>query len=131
MTFFGADDLIGFVSFPGEQDAGAFGREQQGGTDGLAAVGDKHGLCQTGGAESGFDIVQDIFGALRAAVVGGDEDAVCIFFGNLRHLRALGLVTVAPAAEQAHQVLFRRDVAQGLQHVVQGVRRMGVIDDDA
>ena len=103
-------------------------REHHGRADRLGAVGD----AQV--ARSGFQprshVVENRFGRLVARVVGGENRGRGIFHGYCSHLGTLGPVAVAAAAAHHDQLLAGgADLFDGLDHVLQRIGRMGVIDD--
>ena len=130
MQLFVADDLVVLVAFAGQEDGGSFRGGEDGGPDGFAAVRDEEGLRHAVPVQPGADVADDGFRVLGPAVVGSDHEPVGQAGGDLRHLGTLGLVPVPAAAEQADELPFRRDVAEGGEDVLQRVGGMGIVDDD-
>jgi hypothetical protein len=67
-------------------------------------------------------------GILAARVVVGDEHDVGQFGGNRAHLRPLAAVAVAAAAEHHHKPA-RRVWPQRFQRMLQGIGRVGIVDE--
>ncbi|MCY1413273.1 hypothetical protein D9M71_287010 [compost metagenome] len=73
------------------------------------------------------DIGEDLLRIFSARVVIGDQHTIRQALGHFGHQRTLTAITVATAAEQAQQLAFGMR-AQCLQHLLQGIGGMRVID---
>ena len=131
MTFFTAHNLVSLVALSCKEDSGALRSREDGGTDSLPAVFNHNGLCKTLCGEAGLYFINYGRWHLRAGVVGRNDKAVGKVLGNLCHLRALCAVTVSAAAKQAYELPLWRNCAESLKHILQGVRGVGVVYDNA
>ena len=97
--------------------------------DGLAPVFHHRSIVMPD--EAGEDLRQDEARCLVARVVAGDDDLVGQSLRDRAHQRPLGRITVAAAAEHAPQLPAARlgQGAQRLQHLLQRIGRVGVVDD--
>src|SRR5690606_14445831 len=119
-----ADDLTLFMPFSGDHDHISFAHQRDGVADGLATVAD---LQRVGTA--GADLSPDGGGVFGTRVVVGDDGCIGQTPGDLAHQGTLGPVAVAARAEDDDQPT-RRVGTQGVQHRLQPVGRVGVVDID-
>ncbi len=98
MVFNAFDFLIGFVSFTGDKDDIAGTCHGRSGANGFAAVGDVEGFGALLVVESGQHVLNDVFGAFKSRIVGGDDHLVGLSRRFLRHEGTLPLVAVAAGA---------------------------------
>src|SRR3954469_7073892 len=104
----------------------------------VARLGDRHRTLDRGpavdldvdaGAAALEDRRDDRVRVLAARVVGGDDHDVGVVAGHRAHERALRTVAVGAGAEGDDDAAGRQR-PRGAQHVVERVRRVGVVDED-
>ena len=100
----------------------------QGPADGLRTVG-LHVALGVHPLHARQDILDDILRPLGAWVVRGDHHQVSQLGGHRPHEGALAPVPVSAAAEHTDQPA-RSEVPGGGKDVLQGIRRVGIVDDD-
>src|SRR2546430_11057987 len=84
-----------------------------------------------GVADAVDDVADDRAGILAARIIAGDDHAIGQPRGHTAHFRPLAAITVAAAAEHAYELAGTHDGrTQRGQHLIQRVRRVGVVDDD-
>ena len=81
------------------------------------------------GADAIENRAHDRLGVLAARVVVGDDDVIGPFGRDRTHRRALARIALAAASEYAPELAVREG-ADGLEHAVEAVRCMRVVDDD-
>ena len=120
--------LIRLVTLARDQHHVIGGRFSDGDTDGLGAIDDAFGNRP----RSCCNLVQDFHRVFSARVITGNDDTIGLLACQLTHDRALAGVAIAATAEHAYQPPLARTHrrAQGLQHLCQGIRGVGVVDDD-
>src|SRR5436309_10668853 len=96
----GADDLIGLVTLPGDDDRIArLGPGERGpDRDGAVGLGRVAARAGPGPPDADQDLADDRLRPLRAGIVGGHPPAVAEPCGGLAHDRPLAAVAVAAAA---------------------------------
>src|SRR4051812_28285993 len=97
--FGGADDLVIFVAFAGEEDDVAGLGQGDGHADGGTAVG-LDGDFVFGfpvGGEAGANFFDDGVGVFGARIVAGENDLVGEALGDGGHLGTLGAIAIAAA----------------------------------
>ena len=98
--------------------------------DGLAAVDDRDDLLHLLGVKAGEHVVDDVLGLLEAWVVGCYDHLVALLHGLLCHERTLALVAVAACSANGDDLsLAVEHLMDGVEHVLQSVGRVGVVDD--
>ena len=97
--------------------------------DGLRPVADDL-VGRFARAHTGQDLLNDAHGILGARIVARDDDEIGDIRGDFPHDRAFFSVTVAAGAEEHHKTL-RRDAAQRRENIFDGVRRDGIVDENA
>ena len=118
------------MALSGNQDDVARLRQQAGGLDCLAAVGDADGLLHVVLVESGEHVVDDVLRLLEAGVVGGDDDTVAQSCRLLCHEGTFAFVAVAAGTHHGDDFpLAFQHAVDGVQHVDQGIGRVGVVHD--
>ena len=128
VALLGADDLVGLVPLPGDHDHVVRRGVGDGAADRLGAVGDDGRGVGVG--EAGADLGEDGVGVFGARVVVREDHAVGGLFGDAAHHGALGAVAVAAAADDAgERGALGHHVAHGAEHVLERVRRVGVVHD--
>ena len=121
------DLLIGLVPLAGDEHRVARPRFTQRGANRERPVGfDEVRLVQVHPRQ---DFRDDRLRFLVARIVAGDDGQVGEFGDRGAHARTLAAVAVAAAAEHADEPAGRV-LAQGLEHVAQGVLRVGIIHED-
>ena len=118
------------MALAGNQDDVALLSQHTRCADGLAAVGNGQHLLHLFLVEPCHHVVDDVLGFLEARIVAGDDDAVALLHGFLSHQRTLALVAVATGtADGDHPSLLAEHLVDGVQHVLQGIWCMGIVDD--
>ncbi len=125
-----ADVLVVLVALAGDQDDVGRASAADGVIDRLGAVLEHVELVMADRADQ--DLRDDEVGGFEARVVAGDDGAVGEPAGDRRHQRALGGVAVAAAAEHAPEpaAALLGERTQRSQGLLEGVGRVGVVDDD-
>src|SRR5215813_9713816 len=97
----GADDLIGLVTLPGDDDRVADLGPLERTADRRAPIGfgDIAARRRAGPAHTGHHLVDDRFRTLGSRIVGGHPHAVAEPRGDLAHDRPLGPIAIAATAE--------------------------------
>jgi hypothetical protein len=81
--------------------------------------------------DAGDHCRSDRAGVFTARIVVGDHDAIAARRRDAPHFRALAGIAIAPAAEYADELVALRDGrAQCIEHLLQRVGRVRVIDHD-
>src|SRR4030095_4316994 len=127
----GADDLIGLVTLPGDDDriARRGPAEDRANRARAVGLGREAARGRAGPPYPDADLVDDRLGPLRAWIVGCHPHLVAKTRGDLAHDRALGAVPVAAAPEH-HREPAARQLARRRQHALEGVGRVGVVNHD-
>ena len=132
------DFLIVLVPFACYEDDVALLGQHDGRLDGLAAVGNAHYFLHLLLVQPGQHVVDDVLWFLEAGVVAGDDDAVALPDGLLGHERSLALVAVATGSADGDDFwgvgcwvlgVGGKYFVDGVQHVLQRVRCVGIVDD--
>src|SRR5215510_3288592 len=132
MKLFGADDLVILMALARDQDhVSGTGRLDRRG-DGRAAV---RLYDEVPAPKAGKDLVDDRARLLRAGIVARDHRPIGAQGHLTPHERAFASVPVPAAAEDGDEagLLARasgQKGAKGAENVLQGVGRVGVIDED-
>ena len=121
------DFLIGFVSLAHQHDNIVFLCVRECPVDGLRTVNDDLHR-RVGVLHALEDVIDDGLGLLGARIIAGDNAEIREVSRDAAHLRALGAVAVAAAAEQRNNTALGK-AANGLEHVLHAVRRVRVIDE--
>ena len=123
-----ADDLIVLMPLAGQENHIALSGQVDRPADGLHPVTDPDPRgCGT--RQAGFNFIDDALGILGPGVVAGQDHQIRKFRGDLPHQRPLQAVPVPAAAEQADQP-SRRRLPKAAQDLFQGIRLVGVVDQD-
>ena len=80
-------------------------------------------------AQGGCDLAADGLGIFAPRVVGGDNAPVGGVLGGPAHRASFGPVTIPAAAEDGDEAR-RFEAPQRAEDTLQGIRRVGVIDED-
>lgn len=124
----GADDLVGFMAFSGNQD-GIVRRGCQAAceADGFCTI--RFDMAGCSGGDSGQDLANDLIGIFRAWIVGCHDKRVGEPCGGFAHARAFGPIAVTAGSEQDEKASLC-DFAKCPADVFDGVRGMGIIDEE-
>ena len=124
------DLLIVLMAFAGYENHITLFCHHTGGTNGLFSVDDTHHLLHLLVVETRQHVVDDILRFLETGIIAGDNYLVAEFGSSLRHDRTLALITVATCATNGDDLsLTIKYLIDGVLHILQGIRRMGVVDD--
>ena len=118
------DDLTLFMPFSGDDHHIPVTHHFDGGLDGGAAIADLDGV-----GAAGADLGADGGGIFRTRIVVGDDGDIGQTPGDGAHQRPLAAIPVAAGAED-HDQPPRRMRPQGVQHRLQPVGGVGVVDID-
>ena len=83
----------------------------------------------TAGGNTVNDLLENGLRIFGARIIGGDDHHICKAGGNRPHLWPLAAITISAAAKNTDKPTARQ-LLQCLQHIFQGIGRMGIIDKD-
>ena len=81
------------------------------------------------GSDTGDNAGDDLLRILGARIIVGYHHHVAQGGRDFSHQRAFAVVTIATAAKHAEQPAMRQSL-EGVQHLLQGIGRVGVVDQD-
>ncbi len=122
-----ADDLVILVSLAGHEHHIALLGKHDGRTNGRRAIRDAQVTCPL--RHSLLHLIENRLGIFVARVVGGENRRCSVRCGDAGHLGSLLTVAVtATTADHDERALLRANLVDRLQHILQRIGRMGVID---
>ena len=128
--FYALDFLIVLMSLTGNEDDVALLSHHTGCANGFATVYDGDDLLHLFLVKSSQHIIDNVLWFLKTRIVRGDDDTVALLHGFLCHQRALTLVAVATGTTDGDDLSFSvQHFMYGVQHVYQGIRCMGIVND--
>ena len=99
-------------------------------TDGLTTVYDADDLLHLTGIEACQHVVDDILRLFETRIIGSNDHTVALLHGLLGHQRTLALVTVTTSTTDGDHLTFAIEyLVDGIQHILQRIRGMGIVDD--
>ena len=116
------------MPFAGNEDDIALLRHHGCRADGLLAINNRHHLLHLLRSEARQHVVDDVLRLFKTRIITGDDDAVALLHGLLRHERAFALVAIAAGtADRDDLSLSLQHLVNGTQHVLQRIGRMGIV----
>ena len=130
MVFDPLYDLVVYMPFARDEDHIVFLCQGTCRLDGCGTVFDYDGAAQLLFAQTGCHVIQNVFRLFVTGVVGSENQLLAAALGDLCHHGAFALVAVSAATYDGNEFgTFFLDLADGLYHVVHGIRRMGIVHD--
>ena len=118
------------MAFAGNKDHIALLSHHAGRTDGLTTVYDADDFLHLTGIEALQHIVDDVLRLLETGIVRRDDHTVALLHRLLGHQRTLALIAVTTCTTDGdHLTLAVEHLVDGIEHILQSVGRMGIIDD--
>ena len=122
--------LIVLVAFAGNEDHVSLLSHHTGRANGLTTVHDTDHFLHLTDIKSCQHIVDDVLRLLKAGVVRSDDHPVALLHGLLGHQRTFTLITVAACSTNGNDLtLAVEHLMDGVEHILQSVRGMGIVHD--
>ena len=128
MQLLAPDDLVVLVALARNEDYIARLSQHNGRADCLRAVGDAQRLRLR--LDARHHLVEDLLGILGARIIRRENSNIGLARGYRSHLGALrGVAVAAATAHYDESLLGGTDVVDGVDHVLQRIGRVGIIDN--
>ena len=119
------------MTLAGNEDDITLLGQHTGRTNCLLAVYNTHYLLHLLSVETCQHIVDNILRFFKTWIIRGDNDLVTLLDGLLSHQRTLALVAIATSTTNGNDLstLTIQHLMNGIEHILQGIGRMGIIYD--